>query len=121
MTAEAALYQFFNRFGITAYEALDVPDDAAPPYLTYDTKISGFGDSVSLTVNLWYRDSSNVAINAKARELKTGIKDYGMLPCDGGGIWLKPGSPWCQSVRDDGDPDIKRRYINVTAEFLTAG
>ena len=41
------------------------------------------------------------------------------IPCDGGFIWLKRGSPWCQNLQDDTDQNIKRRYINVTAEYMT--
>ena len=41
------------------------------------------------------------------------------LHCDDGVIWLKRGSPWAQSLTDATDKTIKRRYINVTAEYLT--
>lgn len=40
-------------------------------------------------------------------------------PCDGGYIWLKRGTPWCQPMIDQADSNIKRRYINITAEYLT--
>ena len=120
MTAEAAIHQFFNSCGIAAYPDLDVPRDAALPYITYEQKTGCKGESAGLTVNVYYRDSSNTVINAKARELKAAILNGGMLECDDSGVWLKPGSPWCQAVKDESDPDIKRRYINVTAEFLTA-
>lgn len=42
-----------------------------------------------------------------------------MIKCDEGYIWVKTGSPWCQSLTDDTDKAIKRRYINITLEFLT--
>ena len=45
-----------------------------------------------------------------------GVQD----PCDGGAIWFKRGSPWCQNLYDPADANIKRRYLNVTAEYLTA-
>ena len=35
MTKAAAIYQFWNSFGLTAYEENTVPDDAAFPYITY--------------------------------------------------------------------------------------
>ena len=41
------------------------------------------------------------------------------IPCDGGYIWLKRGSPFCQSLKYEDDNSIKRRYINLTAEYLT--
>ena len=121
MTKEAALKQFFSGFGITAYPPTAVPNDVVFPYLTYEVITSAFEDGeVGLTVNLWYYTTQEGPPNAKARELSEAIGRGGkLLPCDGGYIWLKRGSPWCQSLTDETSPNIKRRYINVTAEYLT--
>ena len=120
MTKEAALQAFFERF-LPSYASAAVPDDVVFPYLTYDLVTSAWEEGeVSLTVNLWYYTTSEAAPNAKTRELSQAIGRGGtLLPCDGGAIWLKRGSPWCQSLHDDADTRIKRRYINVTAEYLT--
>lgn len=121
MTKEAALHQFFNSFGIPFYPASSVPEDSVFPWGTYELITSAWeGGDVGLTVNLWYYTTDEAPPNAKARELSESIGRGGkMLKCDGGYIWLKRGSPWCQSLTDDTDPVIKRRYINVTAEYLT--
>ncbi len=121
MTKEAALKQFFSGFGIQAYTSTAVPKDVEFPYLTYEVITSAFEDGeVGLTVNLWYFTSGESEPNAKARELSEAIGHGGkILPCDGGYIWLKRGSPWCQSLTDETDHGIKRRYINVTAEYMT--
>lgn len=121
MTKAAALHQFFSSFGMTAYTATSVPDDAVLPYLTYELSISAWeGGEVGLTVNLWFYTESEAVPNAKAQELSQAIGMGGkILPCDGGYIWLKRGSPWCQSLKDETSPTIKRRYLNVTAEYLT--
>ena len=42
-----------------------------------------------------------------------------MLPCDGGAVWLKRSTPFSQSMADDTDASIKRRYLLMTAEFET--
>lgn len=124
MTKAEALYAFFSSFGIPAYASSAVPEDAVFPWLTYDLSTSAWdgdnGSEVSLTVNLWYYTTSEAAPNAKADELSKAI-GYGgkLLPCDEGVIWLKRGSPWCQSLHDDSDSMIKRRYINITAEYMT--
>ena len=120
MTKGAALQAFFSQF-MDAYAASAVPDDVTLPYLTYELITSAWdGGEVGLTVNLWFYTTSEAVPNAKARELSDAIGYGGVtLPCDGGFIWLKRGSPWCQSLRDDTDSNIKRRYINVTAEYLT--
>lgn len=121
MTQAEALYQFFSSFDIAAYPAEDVPDNAKFPWLTYELVTGAWGDVAGITVNLWYYSESNVEINAKAKELSSAIGLGGkVVRCDGGAIWIKRGSPWCQSVRDDTDNKIKRRYINITLEYLTA-
>ena len=121
MTKGEALQQFFSGFGLTAYAAASVPDDTVFPYLTYDLVTGSWGDmDTSITVNLWYHTDSEAIPNAKADEIADAIGIGGkVLPCDGGGIWLKRGSPWCQSLADETDKSIKRRYINISAEFLT--
>lgn len=121
MTKAAALHQFFSSFDMTAYTATSVPEDAVFPYLTYELITSAWeGGEVGLTVNLWFYTTSEAVPNAKAEELSEAIGMGGkILRCDGGYIWLKRGSPWCQSLADETSPTIKRRYINVTAEYLT--
>lgn len=121
MTKAAALHQFFNGFGIPAYTSTSVPDDVVFPWLTYELITSAWeGGPVGLTVNLWYRTTSEAIPNAKAQELSEAIGRSGVnAPCDGGYIKILRGSPWCQSLSDDTDPVIKRRYINVTAQYYT--
>ncbi|NCE63737.1 hypothetical protein D1159_03870 [Pseudoflavonifractor sp. 524-17] len=121
MTKAASLYQFFSSFGMPAYTATSVPDDVTFPYLTYELITSAWGgEPVGLTVNLWFYTTSEAVPNAKAEELSEAISLGGkIIPCDGGYIWLKRGTPWCQSLSDETSPTIKRRYINVTAEYLT--
>ena len=121
MTKEAALHSFFNSFGIPGYPSSAVPEDSEFSWLTYDLATSAWdGGEVGLTVNLWYHTTDEALPNAKARELSKRIGIGGViLPCDEGYIWLKRGSPWCQSLTYEEDIAIKRRYINITAEYLT--
>lgn len=124
MTKGAALQAFFEHF-LPSYAASAVPDDVVFPCLTYEMITSAWdgdnGGGVSLTVNLWYYTTSEATPNEKAEEISKAI-GYGgkLLPCDDGYIWLKRGSPWCQSLHDNAESIIKRRYLNVTAEYLTA-
>ena len=122
MTKAAVLHELFSGFGIPAYAASAVPDDAVCPWLTYELVTSAWdGGEVGITVNLWYYTTSEKTPNDKAQEISTALGTGGaVLPCDGGFIWLKRGAPWCQSLTDDADNQIKRRYINVSAEYLTA-
>ena len=121
MTKAAAIYQFWNSFGLTAYEENSVPDDAAFPYITYQLVTDSFDREVPVTASLWYRSESWTAINAKTEEISQKISRGGkIISCDGGAIWLKRGQPFAQSMVDKSDDLIKRKYLNITAEFMTA-
>lgn len=126
MTKDAALHKFFSGFCIDAYPSTSVVNengepDVILPYLTYTPVFDAWGgEPVSLTVNLWYRTESEAIPNAKANELSEAIGRGGVnVPCDGGYIKIMRGHPWCQSLSDDTDPAIKRRYINITARYYT--
>lgn len=120
MTKAAALHQFFNQF-IPFYPASSVPKDVDFPYGTYELVTDAWeGGEVGLTVNLWYYTASEKAPNDKAQEMSAVIGRGGaIILCDGGYIRITRGSPWCQSLKDDADTMIKRRYLNITARFYT--
>ena len=120
MTKGAALQSFFDSI-MTSYAASSVPENATLPYLTYELITSAWdGGEVGLTVNMWFRTTSEKEPNAAVDKLSNAIGLGGVfLHCDDGVIWLKRGSPWAQSLTDETDKTIKRRYINVTAEYLT--
>ena len=121
MTKAAAIYQFWNSFGLTAYEENTVPHDAAFPYITYQLVTDSFDREVAATASLWNRSESWTDINAKTEEISQKISRGGkIIPCDGGAIWLKRGQPFAQSMGDESDDLIKRKYLNITAEFMTA-
>ena len=121
MTKAAAIYQFWNSFGLTAYEENSVPDDAAFPYITYQLVTDSFDREIPLTVSIWYRSESWTGINAKTEEISRTIGRGGnIIPCDDGAIWLKRGQPFAQSMGDESDNLIKRKDLNITAEFMTA-
>lgn len=121
MTKEQALHAFFNSFNMTGYRNTSVPDDVIFPYLVYTAPVSSFGEEpVSITVNTYHYTDSEAVPDAAAEEIRQAIGMGGkMLYCDGGAIWLKWGAPWCQSLVDTTNETIKRRYINITAEYLT--
>ena len=121
MTKAAAIYQFWSGFGLTAYEENTVPTDAAFPYITYQLVTDSFYREIPITASLWYRSESWTAINAKTDEISQKISRGGkIISCDDGAIWLKRGQPFAQNMRDESDDLIKRKYLNITAEFMTA-
>ena len=121
-TKAAAIQGFLSGFGVPAYAAASVPDDATEPYLTYALVDGAWGDGeVAMEVNLWYYGDGEAAPNAKVQEISKAIGIGGAyIPCDGGAIWIKRGSPFAQSVSDGtGDDKVKRRYMNIDLEYIT--
>ena len=123
MTKEAALYNFWSMFELPAYEENAVPsgeDGAEFPYITYQVVTDSFGNNVSLTGSVWYRSTSWKEANAKAQEISNMLGRGGVtISCDCGIIWLRRGVPFVQSMGDDSDDLIKRKYINIVAEYIT--
>lgn len=120
MTKNKALYAWFNEI-MTFYRDTAVPDDAELPYGTYNYVEDVYGGSmVAITVNLWFRTESEAIPDEKVDELSAKLGyDGALIPCDEGYIWLNRGSPFCQSFSDETDSSIKRRYINIIADYLT--
>ena len=129
MTKAAAIHAFWNSFGVKAFEenyVKDADENGNPiepemPYITYQLVTDSFDREIPLTASIWYRSESCTAINAKTEEISQRISRGGkIIPCDGGAIWLKRGQPFAQNMRDESDDLIKRKYLNITAEFMTA-
>ena len=125
MTTKAAtIYEFWNSFEMPAYEENSVPtgEDAPKfPYITYQLVTDSLGNEVAMTASLWYRGTSWVEANAKTEEISQRIGRKGaVFNCNGGKIWIKRGTPFAQNMGDESDNLIKRKYLNITAEYLTA-
>ena len=124
MTPEAALQSFMGGFGIPAYASTATPSDSEFPYITYDLVLGEWMQGeVNVPVNVWYRTDSEAEPNAKVRQIGEALGHGGLtIPCDGGLLWLKKGSPWAQAVRVEGEDDkVKRRYVNINVEYMVLG
>lgn len=125
MTTKAAtIYEFWNSFEMPAYEENSVPtgEDAPKfPYITYQLVTDSLGNEVAMSASIWYRGTSWVEANAKTEEISQRIGRKGaVLDCNGGKVWIKRGTPFAQNMGDESDNLIKRKYLNITAEYLTA-
>jgi hypothetical protein len=124
MDKEQALHRFWSGFGLTAYDENTVPDNALTTnggkYLTYNVATASLDEPTPLYANLWYKSSSWAEITVKANEISVAIGRGGaIVPFDGGYIWICRGTPFSQRMPDD-DDTIRRIYINVMAEYLSA-
>lgn len=129
MTKAAAIHAFWNGFGLKAFEenyVKDADEDGNPiepkiPYITYQLVTDSFDREVAATASIWYRTTGWTAINSKTEEISAHIGLGGkIIKCDGGRIWIKRGQPFAQNMGDESDDLIKRKYLNLTFEFLTA-
>lgn len=116
------LHEFWNSFEIPAYDENSVPDDVKYPYITYSVVDDSLGNVVNLTGSLWYRSSSWAGVESKKNEVAKRVGEFGFLslPIDNGYIYLVKGTPFAQRMVDPSDELVKRMYLNLQAEFLTA-
>ena len=124
MKKTQALHSFWAGFGIPAYQESSVPDGKSTPtfpYITYQNAADFFGNKLALSASVWDRDSSWGVAEEKTAEISEKITSGGVLiPYDGGVLWITRGSPFSQSAPTDPSDDmIKRKLINITAEFIS--
>lgn len=121
MTKEAAIFQFWGQF-LPAYEENTVPtgEDAPKfPYITYQVVTDNFDSEVPMTASVWDESMSWSNINNIVSDISETIGDGLFISCDGGKIWIKKGTPFAQNMGDESNDKIRRKYLNITAEFLT--
>jgi len=117
-----AIYNLWSQFGLPAYDEDTVPDDAVFPYITYSTSLNSIGNVTSLSGSLWYHSTSWKEASQKAEEIAEYIGKHGHISqkIDGGYFFVTLGSPFAQRMSDEGDRLIRRIYILLDCEFLTA-
>lgn len=122
MDKEQVLHSFWSSFGVPAYDENSVPDAKknAFPYITYEVQTDNIDHVVSLHASIWDRSSSWATVTNLQREIEKKIS-YGslILKCKGGYAYITRGTPFSMRLADE-DDSIKRIYINIQVEFLTA-
>lgn len=120
LNKEAALHQFWNGFGIPAYEENTIPKDAKLPYITYEVITDSLSDyTTALTAQIWYKSNSWAEINEKSHAVSQALNPGARLVCSDGYILLYRGSPFAQNRVDPSDNTIKGKLININADFIT--
>lgn len=108
---------FWNGFGLTAYDAYTVPDDADMPYITYEAMTAGFDEKTAVSASLWYESTSWSAISAKAAEIEDLIGSGMGVEYDGGRLWVTKETPFAQRLNDPSNDRIRRIVLQVAIEF----
>ena len=121
MDKSQAIQKFWEGFDLPAYDETTVPDDAPLPRITYNVKTDSLDGVVSMNASLWYRSKSWKEISQKAEEIGEYISNMmpPSIPIDNGRVYISKGSPFAQRMTDP-DDSIRRIYLNIQVEFLTA-
>jgi len=119
MDKNHALNNFWNSFGIPAYDSMAVPDDAKYPYITFTVADGEFGDSVALSSSVWYRSTNWTGVTDKTEQISRAIGRGGkMISYDGGSIWIRKETPFSQRMDDPNDDMIRRMYLQYSLDFF---
>ena len=122
MDKAQALQRFWESFGIPAYEQTTVPETATMPYITYSVSTDSLDNVVNMSASVWYHSTSWKDISEKTEQIARYI--VGMNPpsikFDGGRLYIAKGNPFAQRMADPNDDMIRRMYLNIQAEYLSA-
>ena len=81
--------------------------------------MTGSAASTASAVAADARTGSAAEVNAMAERVSADIGPGGALvACDGGGMWVKRGSPFMIAA-DSGDRAVLRRRLNLSIEYMT--
>ena len=122
MDVQQTLNNFWSGFGVPAYDENSVPDEQYRvfPHITYDVVIGDTMDETAMSASIWTRSSTWTTAVALYDEVNNALKNGGkVMPCDGGGIWIKKASPWVQRMGDSSDNSVRRIFMNISVEFLS--
>ena len=113
---------FWNSFGVPAFDENTVPQTAPMPRITYSVATDSLDNVVYLSASIWYKDDSWQEITQKVEEIEKTLGEHGgvVLPLNQGLMYIYKGSPFSQRMSDPDDNSIRRIYMNIRVEFLTA-
>lgn len=118
MNKEQALHQFFNSFGVPAYDEGTVPDNAPDTRITYSVAIDNYDAICPLNVSIWDRSESWGKVTELSHSIAQRLNEMGRIRIDDGLVYLTRGTPFAQRMTDS-DKSIRRIVININAQFLT--
>ena len=118
LKAAQTLAEFFGGFGLPVYQEEDVPDTAAPPYITIPLKDPDWRSQASYQFSIWYRTTSNLPPIQKADEILAAVHEGVRLYFDGGLLVLRIDSDTPTQIMVDGDYRCARVSLVLNAYHL---
>ena len=122
MDKAQAIHNFWSGFGWDAYDENSVPDDAEYPRITYEVQTDSLDNILLLSASLWDRSTSWERVSKKAEQIAQEIVHIypAAIRIAGGGLYISKGTPFASRMSEPNNDTIKRIYLNINAEFLTA-
>lgn len=116
-----ALYEFWKGFGLPAYRAGRVPDNAELPYITFEVSVGDALTETPLVAHSWHNAPGATAAAADMLDevarripesgLSIPIKDRGFL------VLYRNRGVWQQYVQDDTDKNVVGGQIRYSIHF----
>lgn len=121
MDKQQALYHFWHEAtGLEAYEENRIPDNAALPYVTYQTLIGSLDEPVFPIGHIWCdKRTSFTALDGYLARLEAYLPRFKgkTIPIDEGVMYVTRGTPFAQ--RESDDTGAIGYLINLSVEFLS--
>lgn len=121
MDKAQAIDSFWASFDWPAYDENTVPENAGFPRITYQVQTDSLDNLLLLSASLWDKSTSWERITKKTDEIAERISnmDPPSIKIEGGRLYITKGVPFAQRMSDV-DDSVRRMYLNINAEFLTA-
>lgn len=114
-----AQYSFFSAFGLPAYMENAVPDQARPPYITYQLIAPRWDSPAQIYARVWYRSSTMEEINAKVDQIANAIGGGVSVPAGSGFLLIYKDSPFAQRMAMEGDVNLQCIYLRMILHAFT--
>ena len=114
MNKAQAIDNFWNSFGIPAYEVTTVDEEVVGDfYITYEVVTDSLDHAVPMSASIWQKYSTSwEAVSLKADQISNAL-----VQVKTGFLYITRGQPFAQRVADE-DETVRRIYVNIMAEFL---
>lgn len=119
MDKAQAINEFWNSFGLPAYDERTVPGFAQMPYITYELSTASLDEPILLSANLWYSSTSWQEISQKASQIEDYITRMTPIKIDSGRVYITKGTPFSSRLEEPEDRLVRRIMLNIGVEFLT--
>ena len=119
MNKAQALHEFWNSFGIPAYEDTTVNDEQIGEfYITYNVVTDSLNRAIPMSASIWKTNTDSwEEVTLKAEEISDALAQVKSIPLDTGFLYITRGQPFAQRVADENE-SVRRIYVNIMAEYL---